>query len=228
MFLCCGGPCPVAVPVCSRFIKLADLGSARSVLLEKRLRGGNGHHHQHSSSHQQQHQQNPLTARCSFDGSMMQQQGDAGQQGMEGVSLGTQTTGSLEGTPPAGADAQDQQGTAGGAAAHAWGEGSAHSRHNSINLIGSGDNRNQQQQGSGSCSDPQQQRRAGSIGGSRTVTFDAPADSQQQNKSRRLAPIGPPVHHSDSFLADGSHSSPSDIYARCVQATTSAFVCASS
>jgi hypothetical protein len=85
--------------------------------------------------------------------------------------------------------------------------------------LGSGDNHNQQQQEGGSCLDPQQQRRAGSIGGSRTVTFDAAAGSQQQQyKSRRLAPSGPPVHHSDSFLADGSHSSPSDIYARCVQA----------
>jgi hypothetical protein len=147
------------------------------------------------------------------------QQGGGGHQGMAGVSLATQTTGSLDGALPAGGDPQQLQGSAGGAAAHGRGSGSAHSRHDSMDSIGSGDNRNQQQQDGGSCLDPQQQRRAGSIGGSRIVTFDAPAGSQQQQyKSRRLAPSGPPVHHSDSFLADGSHSSPSDIYARCVQA----------
>jgi hypothetical protein len=72
----------------------------------------------------------------------------------------------------------------------------------------------------------QQQAQPGS-GSGRSVSFSAPpavtqkpsvplAPQQQQQKRGRLPPSGPPVHHSDSFLVD-AHSSPSDIYARCVQ-----------
>lgn len=88
----------------------------------------------------------------------------------------------------------------------------------------------QQQEGGSGADAPQDRRPSGSGSSSRAVTFNAPTSSpprQQQSKARRMAPIGPPVHHSDSFLAaDGAHSSPSDLYARWGHVEWQLFMCA--
>jgi len=221
-----------------RHIKLADLGSARSVLLEKRLKdsapaeaAGCSHsshpfqQHHHTPPCQQQLQQ---PSRLGPLGSC--QQGLAGQFGEGFVSQATQTSGSLGGAPGAETSPQRQRFSSlgGGTGPCGQGLGLGHSTRDSMDSLTSAEHVNGHQpqgggaaggaSGGGGSGDQQQQTRRQETGG-RSVSFDggaavpAASSPQQQQKRGRLAPSGPPVHHSDSFLVD-SHSSPSDIYAR--------------
>lgn len=128
-----------------RHIKLADLGSARSTLLEKQLRSSGVHH----SKAQQQ-----LAHSCDGSGQHSQHQ-----QQQQQVSMARQ-------------DSVDHE------------------------AQGSPSQRQQQQHGQQQQGSPSRQQQL------------------QEQHGGRLRPVGPPVHHSDSFTGEAANASPSEIFAR--------------
>ncbi|KAF6262194.1 hypothetical protein COO60DRAFT_1699466 [Scenedesmus sp. NREL 46B-D3] len=131
-----------------RHVKLADLGSARSTLLEKQLQQGAAGAERHAGGSRGSSRWQQLQHSCDGSSGQVQQQQER----------------HLE-----------------------------HVRQDSMSLQGSHDLAQQQQGGS---SKADEQGRHGSSG------------------SGRLRPDGQPVHHSDSFCAEGGNASASEIYAR--------------